>query len=314
MKRRSDRMQRTKLFGSSIAVLGALLVTALPLAGIGGADVSAQDTAPAAESRLAAAGYPEFSIVVTDDGPRFPASVAAGRLLVTLENQSAARSDVTFIQLPAGITLADLDAAFANPDGVTPDWFGDIVSTGGFNVDAGQTGYGVLDLAPGEWLIGVGDDNPFVPLTVTGDDTDATTDGADPDADVTLQFDAHAIDLPEQLPDGQQVWHGINASDDSHEMMLIKTPELLTPEQVIAAVSAPEGATPAPGQPDPATFEFVAAGLKTMSSGHEIWVELNLEPGYYVAICLSPDSETGTPHALLGELDIFTVGEPTTAA
>jgi hypothetical protein len=314
MNRRSDRIRHAKRFGSSIAVLAALLATALPVAGIDRGDVSAQGTAPAAESSLAAAGYPEFRIVATDDGPRFPASVAAGRLLVTLENQSTARSDVTFIQLPAGITLADLDAAFVSSDGIAPDWLSDIVSTGGFNVDAGQTGYGVLDLTPGEWLIGIGDDNPFVPLTVTGDDTAASTDGADPDADVTFQLDAHAIDLPEQLPDGQQVWHGINASDDSHEMMLIKTPELLTPEQVIAAVSAPEDTTPAPDQPDPATFEFVAAGLKTMSSGHEIWVELDLEPGYYVAICLSPDTETGAPHALLGELDIFTVGEPTPEA
>ena len=269
-----------------------------------------QDATSATESRLASLGYPEYRIVATDDGPQFPETVVGGRLLIALENQSSARSDVTFIQLPAGITLADLDAAFANPDAGAPDWFGDIVSTGGFNVDAGETGYGVLDLTPGEWLIGVGDTNPFVPLTVTGDAAEATTDGADPDADITLQLDAHAIDLPEQLPAGPQVWHGVNSSTDSHEVVLIKTPELLTPEQVIAAASLPEGTAPEPGEPDPATFEFVAAGLKTMSSGHEIWVELDLEPGYYVAICFSPDPATGQPHALLGELDIFTVSEP----
>jgi hypothetical protein len=240
--------------------------------------------------------------------------VAGGRLLIALENQSSSRSDVTFIQLPAGITLADLEAAFANPDAGAPEWFGDIVSTGGFNVDAGETGYGVLDLAPGDWLIGVGDTNPFLPLTVTGEPALATDDAADPDADITLPLDAHVIDLPDQLPAGRQIWHGVNVSGDSHEVVLIKTPELLTPEQVIAAASLPAGTAPEPGEPDPATFEFVAAGLKTMSSGHEIWVELDLEPGFYVAICFSPDPESGLPHALLGEMDIFTVGEPATAS
>ena len=307
-----NRLPRT--LACSVAVLGTLLISALPVAGIGRDYVTAQDTAPAAASELASLVYPEYRIVATDDGPRFPATVEAGRLLITVENRSAARSDVTFIQLPAGITLADLDAAFASADGVTPEWFGDIVSTGGFNVDAGKTGHGVLDLTPGEWLIGVGDTNPFMPLTVTGDAAETTQEHADPPADITVQLDAHVIDLPERLPAGRQIWHGVNASDDSHEVVLIRTPELLTPEQVIAAASLPEGTTPAPGEPDPATFEFVAAGLKTMSAGHEIWVELDLGPGYYVAICFSPDPETGQPHALLGELDIFIVPEPTTEA
>jgi hypothetical protein len=81
---------------------------------------------------------------------------------------------------------------------------------------------------------------------------------------------------------------------------------------VLTIFGLPEGGTPPPGVPDPATFEFLPSGLKSMSPGREIWVELNLAPGTYVAFSGSIDPGSGQPHAVLGEIHVFTVSDPAT--
>ena len=317
----NQRLMRVLAFRSYIgtgALRGATLAIALLLLLTGRIDVAAQDASPAASaSRLAALGYPEVRLVATDAGFEAPSEVAAGRSLVVLENRGtpggpAQISDVNFIQFPPGITLDDFNNAFATPEAGPPDWFGEIVSTGGFYVEAGQTGYAVLDLQPGEWYVGVGDANPFVPLTVTGGGTATPAVGIDPTADVTVAVSEFTIDLSGSIPAGRRVWHVTNAGEQSHELTLVKTPELLTVEQVQTIIGLPEGSALPPGVPDPATFEFLATGPKTMSAGREIWIEVDLAPGHYVAFCSQPDAATGQPHALLGEVAVFTVGEPGT--
>jgi D-alanyl-D-alanine carboxypeptidase len=288
------------------------------LAASGRSQATIRDATPSTTtSRLAGLGYPELRIVVTDAGPEVPREVATGRSLVVLENRGtpdgpAAVSDVTILQLPEGVTLDDFNALFAANADTLPDWFDDIDSAGGFNVAAGQTGYGVIDLQPGDWYIGVGDTNPFTSLTVTGDADASPTPSAVPPADISLELTGAALDLPDQIPVGSQVWHVTNVGDQPHEVVLIRTPELVTVEQVLTIVALPEGASPPPGVPDPATFEFLPSGVKTMSPGHEMWVELDLTPGNYVAICLSVDPDTGQSHALSGEVHVFTVGQPAT--
>jgi hypothetical protein len=115
------------------------------------------------------------------------------------------------------------------------------------------------------------------------------------------------IDLPETLPAGPQVWHAANVGTQQHEMVLIRTPDVLTVDEVITLLTLPEGEDPPPGLPDPSTIEFLTDGLKTMSPGREIWVELMLAPGNYAAYCPNPDPETGQPHGLLGEIHVFSV-------
>jgi len=36
---------------------------------------------------------------------------------------------------------------------------------------------------------------------------------------------------------------------------------------------------------------------------------LDLAPGTYIALCFVPEEETGAPHALMGMVQVFTVGE-----
>jgi hypothetical protein len=303
---------RASLFARAFAGLG-LTMAILSAACFGAA---AQDAnPPTTDSSLAGLGYPELRLVTTDSGFDSPRTIAAGRYLVTLENQGTAGgpvvvSDVNFLQLPPGVTLDELNLLLTVDGATVPDWYDDIISTGGFSVAAGDTGYGVLDLEPGEWLVGVGDTNPFRPITVAGDPV--VTASSDPSADLSIELSESVIALPDQLPAGGQVWHATNGGDQLHEIVLVKTTELLTIEQVVAIIALPEGGTLSAGVPDPATLEFPAAGVKPLSAGRDIWIEMDLAPGYYVAICLIPDRESGAPHAMMGMVDVFTVGDPAT--
>jgi hypothetical protein len=293
------------------------LLTIVLIIASGSMAVAAQGTpVPVADSALAGLGYPELRIVVTDEGSEVPAEVPAGRLLIVLDNQGtpdgpAAVSDVNLLQLPDGVTLEEANAVFAGQGGEAPAWLAELDSAGGFNTAAGKTGYGVVDLEPGEWYIGVGDFNPYTLLTVTGDAPAATED---PPADLSLDAHEYTLGLPEQLPAGPQVWHVANTGEQLHEIQLIRTPELLDVETVITIMTLPEGATPPAGVPALSDLEFVPEGAKTMSPDREIWIEMDLQPGSYVAICSNGDTETGQPHAALGEIHIFTVGEGATPA
>lgn len=303
---------------TSILSISRLCTVIAMLLLIPGIDAASQQASPVAtESRLASLGLPELRIVVTDEGAEVPEGVAAGRVHVVLENHGtpdgpAAVSDVNILQVPDGVTLDDLNAVMTSQTADVPDWFSDLDSAGGFNVPAGQIGHAVIDLEAGEWFIGVGDFNPYAALSVTADASATAVPVVDPASDVSVALGDFSNDLPDQLPAGPQVWHVTNTGQQPHEIALVRTPELVTVEQVMAIVLMPEGATPQPGEPDMSTFEFLPDTVKTLSPGREIWVEPSLEPGNYVSICSTTDPETGMPHLLLGEIRVFTVGDAAT--
>ncbi len=278
---------------------------------LGGGVAVAQEATPA-PSVLASLGYPELHLVVTDTGPDVPTEIVAGRHLVVLENRGttngpAAVSDVNLLRLPEGVSLDDLNALLTSSDGTVPEWFHQIDSAGGFNVVAGMTGYAVIDLEAGDWYIGIGDTNPYTLLTVTAGPMASPAPTVDPPADLSIDLKEFVVDLPATLPAGPQVWHAANVGVQQHEMILIRTPDVLTVDEVITLLTLPEGEEPPAGLPDPSTIEFLADGLKTMSPGREIWVQMDLTPGNYAAYCPNPDTETGQPHGLLGEIHVFEV-------
>jgi hypothetical protein len=292
-------------------LLTFVLVIGLLMPALAGNRAAAEDATPVA-SVLANLGYPELRLVVTDEGPEAPTEASAGRHLIVLENHGspdgpAALSDVNLLRLPEGVTLDDLNALLASSAGTVPDWFHQIDSAGGFYVAAGGTGYAVLDLEAGEWYIGIGDSNPYSLLTVTDAPIASPIPAIDPPADLEIEMVEFELGLPATLPAGQQVWHATNAGSQQHEMVLVRTPVEMTVESVITVLTLPEGEPVPAGLPDPSTIEFLTEGLKTMSPGREIWIELDLSPGNYAAYCGSPDIERGQPHALIGEAHVFTV-------
>jgi hypothetical protein len=107
-----------------------------------------------------------------------------------------------------------------------------------------------------------------------------------------------------------------NTGQQPHELLLARSSEPVTAEQVLAMLTSEgddEGATPVDGGP---TFADLtpAGGLGWLSPGQVAWTELDLQPGTYVALCFVFDPQTGMPHAMMGMVDVFTVGEAATPA
>src|SRR5215211_4492532 len=128
--------------------------------------VRAQEATPPPLS-AAALGYPELSITITDAGVELPASIPAGRYLVTLEDATDHGIDAFLFRLPDGVTAEMVDAAFASPPDVAPEWWSEAILAGGPTVLFGRTGQVIADLSPGSWIV-IGSGHPTQPFTVTG--------------------------------------------------------------------------------------------------------------------------------------------------
>jgi hypothetical protein len=292
------------------------LATALLVLVLGGAAVSAQSAAPAA-SNLSEMGYPELTIVAKGDHFEAPEAVEAGRYLLIASNpEGQPGTEVSLTLLPEGETLDGTLAAFASGD--IPAWLFETTFLGGPIMPRdlhGKEQRAVVDLTPGDWIVwSPGNPTPAPRLlTVTGDAAAVAT-AADPEADVEVELQEYAFTMPEEIPAGPRVWQVTNVGTQPHFIELVKTPEPVTMEQMTAILFGDGGATPAPGAPNPDEF-FGAGGLATMSVGTTGWIELDLEPGYYVAMCFVPDAASGMPHAMMGMLGFFTVvADGTTSA
>jgi hypothetical protein len=286
--------------------IAAVVLLSLALAG---PSVAAQDATPTeTESPLAALGYPELLVRVTDAAIEAPAAAAAGLTLLTVENASSDDTGVFLIAPPPGMTMAEFRAiaeATPAPGEEFPAWFYDAVLTGGPTVAAGGRGQAVIDLQPGDWAVASEGDQEPAPLTVTGGATPTTA--AEPAADLAVELQEYAFSIPERVAPGPQVWKLTNVGQQPHVLYMARSPGPITMDQVLALLELPEDATPPPGVPNPEEFGDVG-GLTIISAGRTAWIALDLEPGNYVALCFVPDKETHAPHAALGMVSIFAVG------
>ena len=95
----------------------------------------------------------------------------------------------------------------------------------------------------------------------------------------------------------------LNQGPQIHEWLLFKLMPGKSPDDLMTFVASMEGGGPPSGPPPFA----LAGGGQAISVGREEYVELDLEAGEYLAICLVPDNNTGAPHAALGMVAPFTV-------
>lgn len=300
-----------RLIGLLIAML------ALSLA----APVAAQDATPTeGNSSLAGLGYPELR--VTSDGTTsdLPAELETGRYHLILENTGKLEVDLEFYQLPAEVTVEELETVFAEAEGPQfepPAFFYDMVFNGGAISQPGESGEVVLDLTPGEWVANLFAYDPetdeqsdnFQTLTVTGEMPAVE----DIDGAVEIGMAEMYFEVPE-LAAGPQIWNVVNNGQQVHHAILAGVPQGTTEEQVLdlinsefggPAASPEDGATPA----EPAlAFEDVEDVFETLllSAGQQNWYEVDLQPGTYAMICFMPDP-SGTPHVMLGMIEVFSV-------
>ena len=282
----------------------ALAFVLLMLGLIAGATTaSAQATPDATPSMFDALGYPE--LVVTTDGATYdaPDSISAGRYVLTATNTGPEGTEADLVLLPKDQTIDTLIAAVAAPE-PTP-WLFDMIFAGGPILPAGQTMRTIVDLTPGSWVImSTGNPTPAPrPMLVTeSESTPAVT--ADPVAAVVAQVQEYAIVMPESIPAGPQVWSVENIGTQPHFVEVISVPEGTTIPGIMAALGMAE-----PPVDGPADLSAAVGygGLSVVSVGLTGYVELDLEPGTYAALCFVPDREAGMPHAAMGMITVFTV-------
>ena len=270
-----------------------------------GRGVLAQEATPAA-SPAADGDLPLLEITLTDTGFAFPQPLAAGRYAVVVTNAGALTdSHFALGHVPDRVTDAEYDAWIASlensggQDGETDAMTWDDIEFVGVPdwPQPGEPSSGVVDLAPGRYfLFDPFSGRQYQRLTVAGDAI--AVDAPEPAADVTVTLTEMAIDLPDAaLTTAPIRWKIENTGAMSHEVAIVPVSADFTAEHLQMLFSLPEDATPPAGTPELVYQPVAAIGI--LAGQHTSWLDVQLEPGRYLAACMLPFG-TGYPHAMDG--------------
>ncbi len=277
---------------------------------------SAESSPVAGESLLAEFGYP--ALEVTFDGTDFvaPEELEAGRYRLVFNNLATdVDANLELYQPPDGMTGTELADAIAvsGESEEAPEFFYTMVSAGGVEAPAGGSNDAIVTFGPGEWVFNVFTESedsltnqPHV-VDVTGELPELT----DPEADVTVTLAEMSITFDGTVAAGPQVWKVTNVGAFPHFLIVEAYPEPVTPEQVEATLAMFFGtpATPSATPVAPLDPEQFVAQVETpiFSTGQANWIEVDLEPGTYVAFCFIEGPGDVPSHAALGMYSILTV-------
>jgi hypothetical protein len=276
----------------------AVVVTGLAVVAAGGAlatAIVADDDGDEARQIDVTSSDAGMDVPVTTVGPGFV------RFDVT--NESEHEHALAIARLQEGVVSGDIPGLLANPDfSVMLDA---VEFFGGVNAVApGSTFTSTVELVPGDYVLldyGEGPDGPWFlhdgfvhELEVT----DGEPVGAAPDADVQIS----EIDMGFVIPDriaSHSVWEITNDGDQSHELDLVKLDPGVTPEQALDVLMNGDG------EALPGEEVNILGGL---APGRTAYVDVDLEPGEYLAVCFWPDFEhDGAPHFMEGMYAPFVV-------
>ena len=287
-----------------------LLVLAAAAVVVGPRRALALDATPTAAALLTgeALGLPELALTLTDAAITGPASVPAGRYLVTVANQSASYDEVQALLPPADLTVEEANARLVAMNGETsgyPEfaWIYSLPLAGGMEAQPGGSGQMIADLGPGRWMLTTifGSTPRTTELNVTGT-MPAILPEVKAAATVTALGTADGYDfaLDGTIASGPQVVRFANKSDQPHFIGTLTTPAPLTDDQLVALVTMSEDATPEPDSGLPSMDE-IGEGPATgvISPGATMWWIADFAPGNYTLVCWMPDTD-GTPHTMEG--------------
>jgi hypothetical protein len=131
-------------------------------------------------------------------------------------------------------------------------------------------------------------------LTVSGTPQPAKP----PSAVATATLTDFKFDLPTPF-NGHGTLQVLNNGAQPHELTILALAPGKTVEDATAFFAEARHSGPAPFSD--------AGGLGAIGAGQTAWVDLDLAPGDYAAVCLVPDPATGKPHLMLGMTAAFTV-------
>jgi uncharacterized cupredoxin-like copper-binding protein len=263
--------------------------------------------------------YPELLMVATDYDFEMPATAESGYLRLTIDNQGAEEHHAIFFRINDEATSEQFQEAMMSGD--LGAILGVSTAYGGPNVGPGLSSSVIAYLDPGNYVvICVIPDPTGVPHAAHGmvaalEVTAGEAGGEAPETDGTISLVDMAFDgLPEEVAAGSYTWEVVNNGEQLHEILVLQLAEGLDLGDVMTMLTAePGAATPEAGATPEgdaghagAPFEAIA-GTAPMSPGAINYLEIDLEPGTYVAICFIPDVNTGMPHFLMGMIAEFQV-------
>jgi len=286
-----------------------------------------------AETPFADLDLPELEVTVTETGfEGISESLEAGRYVVTAtatEDSGEFGAAVAFVQ-PSGMTAEEFLAGLGGPPAEaagealegTPAEGGDEMGgappaeyyastfAGGAGVMPGDTTVFVVDLTPGEWIVW-GDDpagaqEPFI-FEVTGE---MPTDLAEPESDATLTMGEYVIGITGgELTAGPQVLKIENSGAQPHFIASGRATVEVTEADIEAVLESEMTGTPAAVDFNPDEDFEESFYTASQSTGTEMWIAVDLEPGTHVLLCFFPDMADGMPHAMKGMYELLEVGE-----
>ena len=281
-----------------------LFALAFALAGCSPAVPTSEPINAATEPGAKEPSIPEITIDAADFAYTAPETINAGWVLVKLTNSGKEPHHVQFLRLNDEVSLEAFQEALQKRPGA--EMTVSKLMGGVGQIAPTLSAQAVLNLTAGEYVIicfvpSAGDHVPHLakgmikPLTVLEADAAAAME---PKAELTVTMKDYLFDFPETLPAGPRIIKVVNNGPDVHELNLLRLEDGKTAEDVSQFLAAPNG--PPPFLP--------IGGMNGLDVGASGFVELDLEPGTYVAICYIPTPKSaGHPHFTRGMIKEFTV-------
>jgi hypothetical protein len=248
---------------------------------------------------------PELRIALTDTGFDVPQPLSAGRYAVTAVNTGTSTvSHFGVGRIPDHVTDAEYQEWLAAEDDTEALSFEEVEFAGVPDWPApGGTATGIVDLPAGRYFIfDPISDRGFMPFGID-DGTDAVA--GEPDADITVELKEMQLVIPPAAFTSAAVrWKIINQGAFIHEVAVLPVSEDFTAEHLHILLGLPDDATPPPGVPGFDYQPVTAIGL--LSPQRTSWLDVQLAPGHYLAVCMIPFG-TGTIHAAEGMYLFFDV-------
>lgn len=248
-----------------------------------------------------AAAPPEVVFTATDFAFSGPDSVAPGYTTLRMVNHGSQPHHMMLGQMPAGQTMAELQAAMrADPNGEPA-----LVWRGAASAVMPGDSTGMIgNLVPGRYVVMCFISDPadgvmhlakgmMHEVVVAGPANTASA----PTADGEIRMHDFGYTIP-PLSAGTHTLHIVNDGPQTHELELIRLDEGATVEQFLAAFQ-PGAKGPPPGRS--------IGGPGALSKGLDNYWTVSLEPGSYAVLCFVPDSADGQPHIMKGMVQSFSV-------
>lgn len=277
-----------------------LLLALLTTAALASSLVGAACDGDGDEEAEAATAIPTVTVTARDFSFDAPETITGGRVAVQFRNEGAEDHHAQFVRLNGGVTPEQLLAALQQDESAILQMA--TLASGPSVTGPGITSETILDLTEGSYLmlcvIPSEDGVPHVakgmlkPFQVTGGAQ--PTQPLRPDGEITLTD--FSIRMP-TLKAGEQTLSVTNNGPQPHEVAVIKLSDGATVADAQAFLRGE-------GPPPPSTS---IGGAQALAQGERAWVQFDLTPGNYVAICFIPDPGTGQPHFALGMATPFTV-------